>query len=165
MKSVLTTAIASADSGSRFPSSSDLESVQGSLQRSAARLEAAEKIAANYDAIAQEAVDAVHQQFPNGATGRQPRQCATEGKEKCKRDFVHYLRLINYSLVVGGTGPLDELAINEQREVYKALSIDPSTYVAGFTFLRNRGCSPRDLSPQALVEYNNALDYVINSLA
>ena len=61
MKSVLTTAIASADSASRFPSSSDLESVQGSLQRSAARLEAAEKIAANYDAIAQEAVDAVYQ--------------------------------------------------------------------------------------------------------
>ena len=94
-----------------------------------------------------------------------PRQCATEGKEKCKRDFVHYLRLINYSLVVGGTGPLDELAINGQREVYKALSIDPGTYVAGFTQMRNDGCAPRDLSPQALTEYNAALDYVINSLA
>ena len=105
MKSVLTTVIGAADSGSRFPTSSDLESVQGSLQRAAARLEAAEKIAANYDAIAQRAVDAVYTQYPNGATGRQPRQCATEGKEKCKRDFVHYLRLINYSLVVGGTGP------------------------------------------------------------
>ena len=88
-----------------------------------------------------------------------------EGKEKCKRDFVHYLRLINYSLVVGGTGPLDELAINGQREVYKALSIDPGTYVAGFTQMRNDGCAPRDLSPQALTEYNGALDYVINSLA
>ena len=83
MKSVLTTAIGSADSGSRFPTSSDLEAVQGSLQRAAARLEAAEKIAQNYDAIAQRAVDAVYTQFPNGATGRQPRQCATEGKEKC----------------------------------------------------------------------------------
>ena len=105
MKSVLTTVIGAADSGSRFPSSSDLESVQGSLQRAAARLEAAEKIAANYDAIAQEAVDAVYQQFPNGATGRQPRQCATEGKEKCKRDLVHYLRLINYSLCLLYTSP------------------------------------------------------------
>ena len=44
MKSVLTTVIASADAAGRFPSSSDLESVQGSIQRSAARLEAAEKI-------------------------------------------------------------------------------------------------------------------------
>ena len=85
MKSVLTTVIGSADSASRFPSSSDLESVQGSLQRAAARMEAAEKLAANYDNIAQRAVDAVYAQYPNGATGRQPRQCATEGKDKCKR--------------------------------------------------------------------------------
>ena len=123
MKSVITTVVGAADSASRFPSASDMESVQGSIQRAAARLEAAEKLASGYDAIAQRAVDAVYAQYPNGATGRQPRACATEGKEKCKRDFVHYLRLINYCLVTGGTGPLDELAINGQKEVYKALSI------------------------------------------
>ena len=105
MKSVITTVVGAADSASRFPSSSDMESVQGSIQRAAARLEAAEKLAGNYDQVAQEAVDAVYSQYPNGATGRQPRKCATEGKEKCKRDFVHYLRLINYCLVTGGTGP------------------------------------------------------------
>ena len=165
MKSVLTTVIAAADSGSRFPSSSDMESVQGAIQRAGARMEAAEKLAGNYDKVAQEAVDAVYAQFPNGAVGRQPRKCATEGKDKCKRDFVHYLRLINYCLVTGGTGPLDELAINGQREVLKALSIDGGTYIVGFTHIRNRGCAPRDMSSQALVEYNNYLDYVINSLA
>ena len=164
MKSVITTVVGAADSASRFPSASDMESVQGSIQRAAARLEAAEKLAANYDGIAQRAVDAVYAQYPNGATGRQPRQCATEGKEKCKRDFVHYLRLINYSLVTGGTGPLDELAINGQKEVYKALSIDAGTYVAGFVNMRNDGCAPRDMSAQALTAYNNLLDYVINSL-
>ena len=42
MKSVITTVVGSADSASRFPSASDLESVQGSIQRAAARLEAAE---------------------------------------------------------------------------------------------------------------------------
>ena len=59
MKSVLTTTVAAADLGGRFPSASDLESVQGSLQRAAARMEAAEKLAANYDAIAQEAVNSI----------------------------------------------------------------------------------------------------------
>ena len=164
MKSVITTVVGAADSASRFPSSSDMESVQGSIQRAAARLEAAEKLAGNYDQVAQEAVDAVYSQYPNGATGRQPRKCATAGKEKCKRDFVHYLRLINYCLVTGGTGPLDELAINGQKEVYKALSIDAGTYVAGFSHIRSRGCAPRDMSAQALTAYNQLLDYVINSL-
>jgi len=58
MKSVVTTVVASADAAGRFPSTSDLESVQGSINRAAARLEAAEKLASNYEAVAREAVDA-----------------------------------------------------------------------------------------------------------
>jgi len=162
MKSVLTTAVAAADLGGRFPSSSDLESVQGSLQRAAARMEAAEKLASNYDAVANEAVNAIYKSFPNGS-GRDI-DSGTQ-KDKCKRDIVHYLRLINYCLVVGGTGPLDEWAIAGSREVYKALGIDTATYIAGLTFLRNRGCADRDMSAQALLEYNAYLDYAINSLA
>ncbi len=162
MKSVLTTAVASADLAGRFPSSSDLESVQGSLQRAAARMEAAEKLAGNYDAVAQEAVDAIYKKFPNGS-GRDID--ASTQKDKCKRDIVHYLRLINYCLVVGGTGPLDEWGIAGAREVYKALGIDASTYVTGLSFLRDRGCAPRDMSAQALTEYRTYLDYVINAMS
>ena len=44
MKSVVTSAIASADAAGRFPGSADLQAVQGGLQRAAARLEAAEKL-------------------------------------------------------------------------------------------------------------------------
>ena len=162
MKSVLTTTVASADLAGRFPSASDLESVQGSLQRAAARMEAAEKLAGNYDAIAQEAVDAIYKKYPSG----QGRDIDSgEQKSKCKRDIVHYLRLINYCLVVGGTGPLDEWGIAGAREVYKALGIGSDTYVTGLTFLRDRGCAPRDLSSQALVEYNGYIDYLINSMA
>ena len=162
MKSVLTTVVASADSAARFPSTSDLESVQGSLQRSAARMEAAEKLASNYDAVAQEAVDAIYSQYPNG-TGRAIDAGTQKGK--CKRDIVHYLRLINYCLVVGGTGPVDEWGITGAREVYRALGINTASYVTGLTFLRDRGCAPRDMSPQALVEYRTYLDYVINAMS
>ena len=162
MKSVLTTAVASADLAGRFPSSSDLESVQGSLQRAAARMEAAEKLAGNYDAVASEAVDAIYKKFPNGS-GRDID--SNTQRDKCKRDIVHYLRLINYSLVVGGTGPIDEWGIAGAREVYKALGIDASTYVTGLSFLRDRGCAPRDMSAQALTEYRTYLDYVINAMS
>ncbi len=162
MKSVLTTTVAAADLGGRFPSASDLESVQGSLQRAAARMEAAEKLAANYDAIAEEGVNAIYQKYPSGS-GRDMDNSTQ--KAKCKRDLVHYLRLINYCLVVGGTGPIDEWGIAGAREVYRALGIDTATYITGLTFLRNRGCAPRDLSPQALLEYNGYLDYLINSMS
>ena len=67
--------------------------------------------------------------------------------------------------MVGGTGPIDEWGIAGAREVYRALGIDTATYITGLTFLRNRGCAPRDLSPQALLEYHGYLDYLINSMS
>ena len=64
MKSVITTVIAAADAAGRFPSTSDLESVQGSIQRAAARLEAAEKLAAGIDNVAKEGYDACFKKYP-----------------------------------------------------------------------------------------------------
>lgn len=164
MKSVVTTIIGAADAAGRFPSSSDLESVQGSLQRSAARLEAAEKLASGIDAVAKEGYDACIKKYPYLNNEGEANSTDTY-KEKCLRDIKHYLRLIQYSLLVGGTGPLDEWGIAGQREVYRALGLPTAPYVAALQFTRDRACSPRDLSPQALVEFKALLDYTINSLS
>ena len=127
-------------------------------------MEAAEKLAANIDNVAREAYDASIKKysFLNNAGEANSTQTF---KDKCLRDIKHYLRLINYSLVVGGTGPLDEWGIAGQREVYRALSLPTAPYVEALSFARNRGCAPRDMSAQALLEYNALLDYVINSLS
>ncbi len=164
MKSVVTTVVTAADASGRFPTTSDLESVQGSLQRAAARLEAAEKLAGNIDAVAQEAYNACIQKYSYLNNAGEANSTDTF-KAKCLRDIKHYMRLINYCLVVGGTGPLDEWGIAGQREVYRALNLPTAPYVEALSFARNRGCAPRDLSAQALVEYNALLDYVINSLS
>ena len=164
MKSVITTVVAAADAAGRFPSSSDLESVQGSLQRAAARMEAAEKLAGNIDNVAKEAYDACIKKYPYLNDSGQANSTQTF-KDKCLRDVKHYLRLVNYCLVVGGTGPLDEWGIAGQREVYKALGLPTAPYVEALGFARTRGCAPRDMSAQALVEYNTLLDYAINSLS
>lgn len=164
MKSVVSTVITAADAAGRFPSTSDLESVQGSLQRAAARLEAAEKLAANLDNVAKEAYDACIKKY--GYLNNSGEANSTDTfKAKCLRDVTHYLRLVNYCLVVGGTGPLDEWGIAGQREVYRALSLPTAPYVEALSFARNRGCAPRDMSSQALTEYNALLDYAINSLS
>lgn len=164
MKSVISTVVTAADAAGRFPSSSDLESVQGSLQRAAARMEAAEKLAAGIEAVTKEAGDACFKKYPYL---EQPGEAGdSEVKiKKCYRDLGHYLRLINYCLVVGGTGPLDEWGIAGQREVYRALNLPTAPYVAALEFTRDRACAPRDMSAQALVEFRGYLDYVINSLS
>ncbi|MHC5741000.1 MAG: bleomycin hydrolase [Nostoc sp.] len=164
MKSVITTVIGSADAAGRFPTTSDLESVQGSIQRANARLEAAEKLASGIDAVAKEGYDAAFKKYPYLSQEGEAGDTQAK-KDKCLRDIKHYLRLINYSLVVGGTGPLDEWGIAGAREVYRSLNLPTAPYVTALTHTRDRACSPRDLSPQALVEFRNLLDYVINSLS
>nr|QCI08113.1 gerythrin subunit a [Polyneura bonnemaisonii] len=163
MKSVITTTISAADAAGRFPSSSDLEAVQGNINRADARLEAADKLGSNHEAVVTEAGDACFAKYPYlknaGEAGENQEKIA-----KCYRDIDHYMRLINYSLVVGGTGPLDEWAIAGAREVYKALNLPSAAYVASFVYSRDRICVPRDMGAQAAGEYAGALDYVINSL-
>ena len=164
MKSVVTTVVTSADAAGRYPSTSDLESVQGSLQRANARMEAAEKLANNIDQVAQEAYDAAIKKYSYLNEEGEANSTDTY-KSKCLRDIKHYMRLINYCLVVGGTGPLDEWGIAGQREVYRSLNLPTAPYVEAMLFARNRGCAPRDMSSQALNEYNRLLDYVINSFS
>lgn len=164
MKSVMTTVIAAADAAGRFPSTSDLESVQGSIQRASARLEAAEKLSQNLDQVAKEAYDACIKKYPYLNNEGEANSTDTF-KAKCMRDVKHYMRLVQYCLVVGGTGPLDEWGIAGQREVYRALELPTAPYIEALNFARNRGCAPRDMSQQALTEYNALLDYAINSLS
>ncbi|CCP38214.1 R-phycoerythrin class I alpha subunit (plastid) [Chondrus crispus] len=164
MKSVITTIISAADAAGRFLTSSDLESVQGNIQRAGARLEAAEKLANNHEAVVKEAGDACFAKYSflknSGEAGD-----SQEKVNKCYRDIDHYMRLINYALIVGGTGPFDEWGIAGAREVYRALNLPSASYLAAFVFTRDRLCVPRDMSAQAGLEYGAALDYVINSLS
>nr|YP_010336663.1 R-phycoerythrin class I alpha subunit [Rhodospora sordida]UNJ15069.1 R-phycoerythrin class I alpha subunit [Rhodospora sordida] len=164
MKSVITTVISAADAAGRFPSSSDLQSVQGTLQRAAARLEAAEKLSSNYEAVVKEAGDACFAKYSYLKNAGE----AGENQEKinkCYRDIDHYLRLINYCLIVGGTGPLDEWGIAGAREVYRTLNLPTAPYVASFVYTKERICVPRDMSTQAATEFVSYLDYIINALS
>jgi len=164
MKSVVTTVVTAADAAGRFPSQNDLKAVQGNIQRATARLEAAEKLATGMDKVVQEAGDACFKKYPY--LKQQGEAGSTQTKvDKCYRDLGHYMRLINYCLVVGGTGPLDEWGIAGAREVYRTLNLPTAAYVEALTYTRDRACSPRDMSPQALNELKSYLDYAINSLS
>ena len=155
MKSAVTTVISSADASARFPTLSDIESVKGSFDRAASRLEAAEKLAINIDRLTSESLDYVY--------GRQSYDQAN--KDKCARDINHYLRLINYCLVTGGTGPLDEWGIAGMREVIRAHQLPTAAYIEALTYIRDKVNIPGDMGQQAAAEFKTLLDYLINALA
>ena len=125
MKSAVTTVVSAADAAGRFPSMSDFESVKGSFDRAKARLEAAEKLASCLDKFTNLAVDAV---YKNGSYEQ-------ANKDKCVRDIHHYLRLINYCLVTGGTGPLDEWGISGMREIIRIQLLPTAAYIEAFIFM------------------------------
>ena len=155
MKSAVTTVIASADSAGRFPTISDIESVKGSFDRANARLEAAEKLANNIDRYTSDALDYVY--------GKDIYEQAN--KDKCARDIHHYLRLVNYCLVTGGTGPLDEWGIAGMREVIRAQQLPTIAYIESFSYIRDNLDIPSDMGQQAAAEFKTLLDYLINALA
>ena len=155
MKSAVTTVISSADAAGRFPSLSDFESVKGSFDRSLDRLEAAEKLAACIDKFSNQAVDHV---YGKGSYDQ-------ANKDKCLRDIHHYLRLINYCLVTGGTGPLDEWGIAGMREIIRIQVLPTSAYIEAFIFLRDKSDLKDLMGQQAVTEFKSLLDYLINALA
>ena len=155
MKSAVTTVIASADAAGRFPTISDIESVKGSFDRAKARLEAAEKLSIHMDRFTAEALDYVY--------GNNSYEQAN--KDKCARDINHYLRLINYCLVTGGTGSLDEGGIAGMREVIRAHQLPTAAYIEALTYIRDKLSVPGDMGQQAAAEFKSLLDYLINALA
>ena len=155
MKSAVTTVLTAADAAGRFPTLSDIESVKGSFDRAPARMEAAEKLANSIERFTNEAIDFV---YANDSYEQ-------ETKDKCTRDINHYLRLINYCLVTGGTGPLDEWGISGMREVIRIQRLPTVAYVEAFTFLRDRSNLSSYMSQQAVAELKSLLDYLINALA
>ncbi len=155
MKSAVTTVVAAADAAGRFPSLSDIEAVKGSFDRAPARMEAAEKLAASIQQITSDAVDAIY----NSGSYDQA------NKDKCARDINHYLRLINYCLVTGGTGPLDEWGIAGMREVIRIQRLPTVAYIEAFTYIRDRVAMPGGMDQQATTEFKGLLDYLINALS
>jgi phycocyanin alpha chain len=161
VKTQLTEAVASADSQGSYLGNVELQVAFGRLRLATADLQAAKELGAKANQLAEGAANAVYQAYPYTKSMQGNNYASTpRGQAKCLRDIGYYVRIIQYCLIAGGTGPADDFLLTGLAEMHSSFELVPSWYGEALKYIKaNHG-----LSGDPALEVNSYIDYIINAL-
>ena len=161
MKTQLTEAVAAADSQGRYLGNVELQVAFGRLRLATADLEAAKALGTKAQQLSEGAANAVYQAFPYTKTMQGNNYASdSRGQAKCLRDIGYYVRIIQYCLIAGGTGPADEYLLSGLAEMHSSFELVPSWYAEALKYIKaNHG-----LTGDPGLEIDSYIDYIINAL-
>ena len=162
MQTQLTEAVASADSQGRFLGNTELQVAFGRLRLAKEDLDAAKALGNKAAQLAEGAAGAVYQKFPYTKQMQGPNYASTpEGQAKCLRDLGYYVRIIQYCLIAGGTGPADDYLLAGLAEMHNRFELIPAWYVEALKYIKaNHG-----ITGDPGLEVNSYIDYIISGVS
>lgn len=160
--SVISQVLERADEELRYPTVSELQSVQNFLATGTQRVRIATILAENEDKIVKKATEELFRIHPDyispggNAYGQKQRN-------QCLRDFTWYIRLTTYGVLAGDKDPIEKIGIIGVREMYNSLGVPLVGMADGVRCLKTASLAL--LSKEDAATTEPYFDYIIQAMS
>lgn len=160
--SVVSQVILQADDELRYPTYSELQTIQDYFKTGEQRTRIAEALSANEKKIVQEASKQLWRKRPDFIA---PGGNAYGDKQRalCLRDYGWYLRLVTYGILAGDKEPIETIGIVGAREMYNALGVPVPGMAEAIRCLKNASLGLLDANDAAAAE--PYFDFIIQAMS
>jgi allophycocyanin-B len=160
--SVVSQVIFQADDELRYPTSGELQGLQGFFQTGEQRTRIAGTLSENEKKIVQEASKELWKKRPDFIA---PGGNAYGDKQRalCLRDYGWYLRLVTYGVLAGSIEPIESIGLVGAREMYNALGVPVPGMAEAIRALK--AASLGLLSAEDAAETAPYFDYIVQAMS
>lgn len=159
--SIIKKLIVDADAECRYLTPGEINQIEDFMTSGARRLRIVQTLTQSRERLVKQAGNQLFQQRPDlvapGGNAYGADMTAT-----CLRDMDYYLRLVTYSVAVGGTAPMQEIGVIGARQMYKSLGTPIGAVAEGIRAMKN--ATTTLIAGADASEVNGYFDYLIAAL-